>query len=94
MDSSILDRNLFYHSHVDERTHSISFLALAVVQRIDIIGVTMPYTHDEDKWKSDPPSPRGKFDWLMLVIFIAILTLIYLLIRYYAILFPTILLPS
>lgn len=41
MDNRNPDRNLLSYSHVDKRTHSISFLALAVVQRIDIIGDTM-----------------------------------------------------
>lgn len=71
--------------------NSSYFLALATGQHIDIIGVTMPFSHDEDKYKSSPPK---NFDWLMLVIFIAILILIYLIVRYHDILFPTLLLPS
>lgn len=41
MDNRNPDRNLLSYSNVDKRTHSISFLALAVVQWIDIIGDTM-----------------------------------------------------
>jgi hypothetical protein len=47
----------------------------------------MSYTHDQEKWSPNPP--KKKFDPLAIILVLAIAILIYLLIRYHAILFPT-----